>query len=122
MDVREKLVELLKTLPTRNGYTDLEDIADHLIANGVTAQEDCKDCAEATQNCIVMLLESMGKPEFEFPRNIAKKYGIAGRTLVDNVKRLMESGFIKVIASGKSTREPSRYSFSSAWKELPGNQ
>ena len=39
MDVREKLVELLKTLPTRNGYTDLEDIADHLIANGVTVQE-----------------------------------------------------------------------------------
>ena len=39
MDVREKLVELLKTLPTRNGYTDLEDIADHIIANGVTVQE-----------------------------------------------------------------------------------
>ena len=39
MDVREKLVELLKTSPTRNGYTDIEDIADHLIANGVTAQE-----------------------------------------------------------------------------------
>ena len=39
MDVRGKLVELLKTLPTRNGQTDLEDIADHLIANGVTVQE-----------------------------------------------------------------------------------
>ena len=41
MDVREKLVGLLKTSPTRNGYTDLGDIADHLIANGVTVQE-CK--------------------------------------------------------------------------------
>ena len=39
MDVREKLVDLLKTSPTRNGYTDLEDIADHLISNGVTVQE-----------------------------------------------------------------------------------
>ena len=39
MDVSEKLVELLKTSPTRNGYTDLEDIAEHLIANGVTVQE-----------------------------------------------------------------------------------
>ena len=39
MDVREKLIELLKTSPTRNGYTDLEDIADHLSANGVTVQE-----------------------------------------------------------------------------------
>ena len=35
MGVREKLVKLLKTSPTRNGYTDLGDIADHLIANGV---------------------------------------------------------------------------------------
>ena len=35
MDVKEKLVKLLKTSPTRNGYTDLGDIADHLIANGV---------------------------------------------------------------------------------------
>lgn len=39
VNVREKLVELLKTTPTRNGYTDLGDIADHLIANGVTVQE-----------------------------------------------------------------------------------
>ena len=38
MDVRKKLVDLLKTIPTRNGYTDLEDIADHLISNGVTVQ------------------------------------------------------------------------------------
>ena len=35
MGVREKLVKLLKTSPTRNGYTDIGDIADHLIANGV---------------------------------------------------------------------------------------
>lgn len=61
MDVREKLVELLKTLPTRNGYTDLEDIADHIIANGVTVQEDCKECAEATQNCIVKLQEQIAE-------------------------------------------------------------
>ena len=39
MDVRENLVKLLKTSPTRNGYTDLEDVADHLITNGVTVQE-----------------------------------------------------------------------------------
>ena len=35
MDVRYKLIKLLKTAPTRKGYTDLEDIADHLIAHGV---------------------------------------------------------------------------------------
>lgn len=38
MTDREKLVELLKTSPTRNGYTDIEDIADHLSAHGVTVQ------------------------------------------------------------------------------------
>ena len=56
MDVREKLVELLKTSPTRNGYTDIEDIADHLIANGVTVQEwiSVDDrFPEEKANCIV---------------------------------------------------------------------
>ena len=36
MDVREKLVELLKTSPIRDGCIAIEDIADHLISNGIT--------------------------------------------------------------------------------------
>ena len=60
MDVREKLVELL------TGYSidtqqDVECFADHLISNGVTVQEDCKECAEATQNCIVKLQEQISE-------------------------------------------------------------
>ena len=39
MDVREKLVELIKTSPREDGCIAIEDIADHLIANGVTVQE-----------------------------------------------------------------------------------
>lgn len=44
MDVREKLIDLL------TGYSidtkqDVEYVADNLISNGVTVQEDCKDCA-----------------------------------------------------------------------------
>ena len=39
MDVREKLVELIKTSPRRDGCIAIEDIADHLITNGVTVQE-----------------------------------------------------------------------------------
>ena len=39
MDVREKLVELIKTSPRRDGCIAIEDIAYHLIANGVTVQE-----------------------------------------------------------------------------------
>ena len=38
-----------------------EKIADHLIENGVTVQEDCKECAEATQNCIVKLQEQIAE-------------------------------------------------------------
>ena len=38
MDVREKLVELLDII-IQPGQKTLGDIADHLIANGVTAQE-----------------------------------------------------------------------------------
>ena len=36
MDVREKLVELIKTSPREDGCIAIEDIADHLISNGIT--------------------------------------------------------------------------------------
>ena len=58
MDVRKTLVELLREAPYNifgnklgNYYFDscLELIADHLIANGVTVQEDCKDCPYRTE-------------------------------------------------------------------------
>ena len=39
MDVREKLLELIKTSPREDGCIAIEDIVDHLIANGVTVQE-----------------------------------------------------------------------------------
>ena len=59
MDVREKLVELLRDVQYLGGLE--EKIADHLIENGVTVQEDCKNCAEATQNCIVKLQEQIAE-------------------------------------------------------------
>ena len=46
MDVREKLVELLDII-IQPGQKTLGDIADHLIANGVTVQE-CKLGAKKT--------------------------------------------------------------------------
>ena len=60
MDVREKLVELLiNTIGLTP--TDAEIYANDFIAHGVTVQEDCKDCAEATQNCIVKLQEQIAE-------------------------------------------------------------
>ena len=42
-------------------YISNEMVAAHLISNGVTVQEDCKECAEATQNCIVKLQEQIAE-------------------------------------------------------------
>ena len=66
MDVREKLVELLQdeNNPVWNWFPNnmaMMQLVDYLISNGVTVQEDCKDCAEATQNCIVKLQEQIAE-------------------------------------------------------------
>ena len=67
MDVREKLVELLKEIVTIQecGFGDprptYETVASYLMSHGVTVQEDCKECAEATQNCIVKLQEQIAE-------------------------------------------------------------
>ena len=43
MDVREKLVEIVRNLRSRiTAWHTAEDIADLLIAHGVTAQECCR--------------------------------------------------------------------------------
>lgn len=45
MELKKKLLKLIKTVPTREGgYCDLTDIVDHLIANGVEIPVRCKDC------------------------------------------------------------------------------
>ena len=61
MDVREKLVEIIQNSVGGCARHWAEVIADGLIANGVTVQEDCQDCAEATQNCIVKLQEQISE-------------------------------------------------------------
>ena len=62
MDVREKLIEILRKPIFPHELVDpTEAVADYLLDNGVTVQEDCKDCAEATQNCIVKLQEQISE-------------------------------------------------------------
>ena len=53
MDVREKLVELLCSNSLHRDGVTMYDVADHLIANGVTVQEldgciRCKDSQQMT--------------------------------------------------------------------------
>ena len=66
MDVREKLVDILQdeNNPVWKWFPNnmaMMQLADYLISNSVTVQEDCKDCAEATQNCIVKLQEQIAE-------------------------------------------------------------
>ena len=66
MDVREKLVELLQdeNNPVWRWFPNnatMAQLADYIINSGVTVQEDCKECAEATQNCIVKLQEQIAE-------------------------------------------------------------
>ena len=62
----EKLVELLQheNNPVWKWFPNnatMAQLADYLINSGVTVQEDCKECAEATQNCIVKLQEQIAE-------------------------------------------------------------
>ncbi len=66
MTDREKLVELINHVC--EGHAEnlmqpygVETVADHLIANGVTVNDDCKACAEATHECIVGLQEKIAE-------------------------------------------------------------
>ena len=62
MDIREKLIEILRKPIFPHELADTtEAVADYLLDSGVTVQEDCKDCAEATQNCIVKLQEQIAE-------------------------------------------------------------
>ena len=54
MDVREKLVELLDVI-IQPGQKTLGDIADHLIANGVTVQEWISVDERIPQNFVSVL-------------------------------------------------------------------
>lgn len=63
-----------------------------------------------------MILEAKGKPTFQFSRCTAAIYGISNSTLRENIKHLINAGFIEIVASGKSNRTRSDYRFSVRWK------
>ena len=43
-NTREKLIELLTQVAVLGDYLDIQKVADHLIANGVTIPVRCKNC------------------------------------------------------------------------------
>jgi hypothetical protein len=65
MAVKEKLVEFVHNARMNalwhNAQKPDEYITDMLMEDGVTVQENCKACAEATQNFIVKLQEQIAE-------------------------------------------------------------
>lgn len=66
---------------------------------------------------LCMAMEAGGKREFTFPAKAATKYGIAENSFSRFKKELIASGFIRVKASGRTTREKNIYEFVFGWKE-----
>lgn len=60
--------------------------------------------------------ESGGKRQFTFPASAAKKYGIPRNSFERYKQELIENGFVRVLYSGRLTREKSAYEFSFEWK------
>ena len=105
------------------------------IDSGLSARMDCKEgrfiqvgnsllLSERWQNLtygersmyFCMKMEAGGRPDFLFPKSTAKKYGFHWATATRLIHSLMEAKFIRLVYSGKSTREPNRYAFIIDWK------
>jgi hypothetical protein len=68
---------------------------------------------------VYMLVESGGKKEFKFPRQVMiKKYGLSVSSARNAIQELIEKGFIKITASGRTTREANEYEFCLTWKGI----
>lgn len=63
-----------------------------------------------------MIQEAQSRPEFEFSKATAKRYGISESTLRRSIKELENAGFISYL-SGSNTRTPNTYHFESKWKD-----
>ncbi len=68
---------------------------------------------------LCMAMESGGRREFTFPASSAKKYGIPQSSFDRYKRELIVKGFIRVLYSGRLTREKSAYEFCFDWKSMP---
>lgn len=72
--------------------------------------------AGAAHLYLCMAMEAGGKREFTFPAASATKYGIALNSFDRFKKELINSGFIRIKDSGRTTREKNIYEFLFDWK------
>ena len=65
---------------------------------------------------LCMKMEAGGQTYFQFPRSVARKYGFHWATASALIRGLMDARFIRLVYSGKPTREPNEYAFIIDWK------
>ena len=101
MDVREKLVELLNII-IQPGQKTLGDIADYLISNGVTVQENVKmsdELLKQLKNAPIMICKS--EPSIETVQewvSVEDELPKTGEYVVCIAKRNPFSRFMPVVA------------------------
>ena len=77
----------------------------------------------ADRHCyLCMVLEAKGQMYFQFSRCTAAIYGISNSTLRENIKHLINAGFIEVVAAGKATgqRATTGFLFAGKRRNKPG--
>lgn len=62
-----------------------------------------------------MILESAGKRVFEFPRKKWRNF-MSNSTFQSAKNELIKKGYIELLESGRITKTPNLYRFSSGWK------
>lgn len=65
---------------------------------------------------ISMCVEAKRQVEFEFPKATAEQYGISNAALRRCMPKLIEAGFISIVANNRTLRKPNRYRFELDWK------
>jgi len=65
-----------------------------------------------------MMLEAGGKQRFQFPCNIAVKYGFSKSGFWRYRDQLIANGFIEVVANNKLQRRNNVYGFCCDWKDF----
>ena len=67
---------------------------------------------------VAMMLEAGGKKHFQFPCNIAVKYGFSKSGFWRYRDQLVANGFIEMVANNKLQRRNNVYGFFCNWKDF----
>lgn len=114
---RRKAAQNIPIVPWLSAKPDCKEGRFIQIGNSLLLSKAFQQLTAGAQLAyLCMSMESGGKMEFMFPRSVGPKYGMSTASVPRYIKELSDAGFIAVEESGRTTRTPSKYRFSSAWK------